>query len=227
MNYQKIYYNLIHQNKEYDCYTEKHHIIPRCIGGSDDKSNLVTLNAREHFVAHWLLTKIYIKNRKLKYAFIAMRGSKKTRKLKSWEFKRLKNESSQIGCSEETKKKISKANKGRIPWNLGIPSCNKGKTFGEHSKETKEKISIKLRGKKRKPHSEETKQKMRETRKLQICTPHSKESKEKISKSNIGRTAWNKGIPAWNKGIPHSEETKMKIRNSLSKRGNKMKVEAI
>jgi len=39
-------------------YTETHHIIPKSLGGSNAKDNLVKLTAREHFVAHWLLTKM-------------------------------------------------------------------------------------------------------------------------------------------------------------------------
>lgn len=39
-------------------YTEKHHIIPKSLGGSNSKDNLVRLTAREHFVCHWLLTKM-------------------------------------------------------------------------------------------------------------------------------------------------------------------------
>lgn len=41
-----------------DCYTEKHHIIPRSLGGDRSESNIVTLTAREHFVCHLLLTKM-------------------------------------------------------------------------------------------------------------------------------------------------------------------------
>ena len=41
-----------------DFYVEKHHIIPKSLGGIDDKNNLVTLTAREHFICHLLLTKI-------------------------------------------------------------------------------------------------------------------------------------------------------------------------
>jgi hypothetical protein len=39
-------------------YTERHHIRPRSLGGTDDADNLVDLTAREHFVCHWLLVKI-------------------------------------------------------------------------------------------------------------------------------------------------------------------------
>lgn len=49
-------------------YSEKHHIIPRCMGGSDDEDNLVRLTAREHYVAHLLLVKIYPACGKLIYA---------------------------------------------------------------------------------------------------------------------------------------------------------------
>jgi hypothetical protein len=53
-------------------YTEKHHIIPRCMGGSSEKSNLTKLTAKEHFICHKLLHKIYPDNEKLRYAFWAM-----------------------------------------------------------------------------------------------------------------------------------------------------------
>ena len=38
---------------------EEHHIIPKCCYGSNNKSNLVTLTCREHFIAHRLLPYIY------------------------------------------------------------------------------------------------------------------------------------------------------------------------
>jgi len=43
-------------------YTEKHHIIPRSLGGNNDKENIVYLTAREHYVCHLLLMKIYEDN---------------------------------------------------------------------------------------------------------------------------------------------------------------------
>lgn len=41
-----------------DGYVERHHIVPKSLGGSNRKDNLVKLTAREHFVCHWLLTKM-------------------------------------------------------------------------------------------------------------------------------------------------------------------------
>jgi len=63
MNYQKIYNSLIakaQQRKVLDAeYYEKHHIKPRCLGGDDTKDNLVSLTAREHFIAHLCLVKMF------------------------------------------------------------------------------------------------------------------------------------------------------------------------
>jgi len=74
MDYLKIYNNLIEKSKNrvLVCYTEKHHIVPKCIGGSDDISNLASLTPEEHFVAHQLLVKIYPHEKNLIYACVRM-----------------------------------------------------------------------------------------------------------------------------------------------------------
>lgn len=46
------------QSRTTNGYVERHHIIPKSLGGSDRKENLVSLTAREHFICHWLLTKM-------------------------------------------------------------------------------------------------------------------------------------------------------------------------
>jgi hypothetical protein len=67
MNYQKIYESLINKRRDNPAkgYTERHHILPRALGGSDDPTNLVVLSGREHWVAHLLLHKIHRKNQTL------------------------------------------------------------------------------------------------------------------------------------------------------------------
>jgi hypothetical protein len=57
-----------------DGYSERHHILPRALGGSDDPDNLVVLTYREHFLAHWLLTKFTTGNdqRKMLHALWSM-----------------------------------------------------------------------------------------------------------------------------------------------------------
>ena len=61
MNYTKHYFALIERSRQRkkDGYLEKHHIVPKCMGGTDEKSNLVLLTPEEHYVAHLLLVKIY------------------------------------------------------------------------------------------------------------------------------------------------------------------------
>ena len=80
MDYQKIYdaFILSRRSRELDSsiYYEQHHIIPLCIGGSDDKDNLIYLTAREHLFAHIVLTEIYPKEISIKYAVVAMCGFK-------------------------------------------------------------------------------------------------------------------------------------------------------
>lgn len=59
--YEKWYKNITESAKTriISDYTETHHILPKSLGGSDNSENLTSLTAREHFICHWLLTKIY------------------------------------------------------------------------------------------------------------------------------------------------------------------------
>lgn len=84
--YTKLYYKIINnaKNKTIDGYSEKHHIIPKSLNGTDDINNIVCLTAREHFICHRLLTKMTEgKNkRKMWHALrcFLRRGSKNPRK---------------------------------------------------------------------------------------------------------------------------------------------------
>jgi len=83
MNHHKVYEDIIQKAKNEnrsrsdDVYYEDHHIIPRCLGGSDEDKNRVLLTAREHFVCHKLLTYIYKGHFGLIYAFHRMCFSRK------------------------------------------------------------------------------------------------------------------------------------------------------
>lgn len=74
MNYQKTYNQIIERakNRQLEGYKEKHHIFPKCLGGSNEKENLVELTAREHFLCHMLLCEIYPNEIKLKHALFLM-----------------------------------------------------------------------------------------------------------------------------------------------------------
>jgi hypothetical protein len=134
-------------------YTEKHHIVPKSMGGSNAKENLAILTAREHFVCHLLLVKMTTGENKSKMAHaawrmccankqehgITARAYEKIRTAHSTLLKRkigvLSNRHGKPGpnlgkpMSAEAKAKSSatKLAKKIIPWNKGIPRTEKEK----------------------------------------------------------------------------------------------------
>lgn len=69
--YTTLYYKIINNRKSnpFNGYVEKHHIIPRSLGGSNKKENLVALSAREHFICHRLLVKMTTGHDKVKMSY--------------------------------------------------------------------------------------------------------------------------------------------------------------
>lgn len=64
MNYINVYNNIINNakfrgldKKMLHGYFEKHHIIPKCLGGKNKDTNYVLLTGREHVICHYLLWK--------------------------------------------------------------------------------------------------------------------------------------------------------------------------
>lgn len=116
MNYQKIYDSLIEKRKIFplekcgDGSIETHHIVPKCIGGNNRKSNKINLYAREHRFAHLLLYKIY-KNTELQYKFLYAvikmnfcNGKCQNRKeSKSFIYQRLREEVSKMNIKEKSR----------------------------------------------------------------------------------------------------------------------------
>ena len=61
MNYQMVYESLIERRRSQlpSGYSERHHVIPKSLGGDNSRENIVTLTAREHYFCHKLLARIY------------------------------------------------------------------------------------------------------------------------------------------------------------------------
>lgn len=83
MNYGRIYSELVAKAKprgldksQHEGYFEIHHIVPRCLGGSDEKDNLVMFTGREHFIAHLLLWKLNRDNAQLALTVHLMNGKR-------------------------------------------------------------------------------------------------------------------------------------------------------
>jgi hypothetical protein len=141
MNYQNIYNNLVQkaQSRELDGYVEKHHIVPKCMGGGNIESNIVRLSAKEHFIAHKLLVRIYPNTKGVWYALIAM-GRIVEFKSRIFESERQKAYAMRKGykMSEQSKKKMSLAKLGKTSnspdtqFKAGLVSWNAGKFGQEH-----------------------------------------------------------------------------------------------
>jgi hypothetical protein len=71
IRYNRIVHHFL-KNPPSECFCEKHHIVPRCLGGSDSKDNIVILPARAHFICHYMLHKAYPENSQLAHAFAMM-----------------------------------------------------------------------------------------------------------------------------------------------------------
>jgi hypothetical protein len=176
--YTSIYYQIIEnaRNKSIltDDYKERHHVVPKSLGGSNDPSNLVELTAREHFICHRLLVKMTTGDNKRKMAWAVRRmltgiNNYHKRHLpnsKKYEHIRIHTNREIQGWfhSEETKKHLSSVLKGR-----------------KFSKETIEKMSLARKGKKQPDHV------AHRLRTANLGKSMSTESKRKLSKSLTGR----------------------------------------
>lgn len=196
--YKKIYNSIIDNRKNNPIYKEneyceRHHIVPKCIGGTNDPSNLVNLRPREHYVCHLLLTKIYANDNiiyeKMLKAVIYMQCKTKTHgENRNIKFSSRLYEQMRINYSiayKENWKKLSEEAKqeyrNKVSKYHADVSGDKNPMFGHSVKEfmTEEEIqkwkktlSITNSGSKNgfygKHHSEETKQKIKEANKEYI-----------------------------------------------------------
>lgn len=170
MTYAEFIQNILDTRGRFACgdeYHERHHIKPKCMGGTNDEENLIDLFAREHFEAHRLLALENPNNNSLTYAWGCMSWEKNEYqdryKLSPEEY-----EEARIACA----KAISENAKKR----LANPENNP--MYGKH-------------------HTEESKAKMREAKLGVFVgenSPYygkhlSEETRKKISEANKGKNA--------------------------------------
>ena len=98
---------------------ERHHIIPQSLGGSNDKSNLVYLSCREHFLCHWLLVKMTEGEyyHKMVYALMGMRAENEHQERYQTIFTARVYEKYRIEHAEYHSKLMK--SKNLVPWNKG------------------------------------------------------------------------------------------------------------
>jgi hypothetical protein len=160
MNYFKIYgliickaFNEDRKKIKGSTYYEKHHILPKCMGGSNKKDNLILLTAREHFICHKLLVEMYPNDQKIFYAYYSMfrsgRNQERDYYISSKEYERMK-----IKLSNVVSARVSGENHPMYGIDRkGSKAPNFGKkgdkaTFWQHthSEETKIKMSLSQKG---------------------------------------------------------------------------------
>lgn len=160
ITYNKFIQNIIDTRGRFNCgdeYHERHHIIPRCLGGTNDENNLIDLFAREHFIAHKLLA---IENPNvdgLVYAWWCMSNmienrTSQTDVLTPEEYEEAKKVYSKLltgkPFTDEHRRKISDAIKGKRKHvteegHLAMVERNKNRIW---SKESREKLSKTISG---------------------------------------------------------------------------------
>jgi hypothetical protein len=205
MNKYTTWYNQITsaaQNRETEEYTEIHHILPRSLGGSDEATNLTKLTAREHFICHWLLTKMYPvgeEHWKMINAFRMMRAENPRQqryktKITSKVYANLKEEYSLIQSERVSGEdnpmygdKFYRSAEGKIRQQAAIT----GDKNGSKQEQARIKISESKKGKKRAPFSAKwranlSKAGSRENNSM-YGKQHSAETKQKMREKALGR----------------------------------------
>jgi hypothetical protein len=182
-------------------YTETHHIIPKCFGGTNDTINLVILTAKEHFICHLLLTKMVTGRQKYQMVhaarFLCKHPAHTEYKISSRSYEYLRKESAiaqqnkiitdefrqkmsniRIGkpLSDEHRKKIGDIHRGKVDSDDTRKKKSRSATGRRHTEESKLKMSI-----------------------IQSTIPHPKWSEETRAKmkdrpSQVGWVWWCNGV---------------------------------
>lgn len=189
-------------------YVEKHHILPRCLGGLDNKENLVNLYPEEHYLAHLLLCKIYPGNQKLLYAAMNMttgsmiNNGKRNNKAYGWLRRQyaesMSGDNNPARRNPDLQKEAAKKRIGQKrteETKARMSAAQKGRTL---TAEHRSKLSAAATS--RPPISDETRQKLKQRtpNKGMLGKTMSAETKAKMSAAQQGKTM--------------SEEAKAKMR---------------
>ena len=188
---------------------EKHHIHPRALGGDNSKNNIAYLTYREHFLAHWLLTKFTVgkANKSMLYALRKMQeksDKNDVRDVSSWQFE-LARKAGRAAAIENT------YSKGRTP-----------------SLETREKLRRAMLGKTNRKGQSPTAETRKKLRLAMLGKKNAKgvrRSKEFIKNLQL-RTLGNKyGIGNKNASGPRTKDfcdlIRLKSKGNTNAKGNK------
>jgi hypothetical protein len=207
------WYNLLIESRRHrvldtSIYFEKHHVIPKSLGGSNSSNNLIKLLPKEHFIAHLLLSKMFEDNlskRKMSYALWQMTyngtGNRyKINNSRTFAYMRKNMSETHSGENHHMYGKVGKLNP-----RFGV----------KHTEEVKKIIGEKS---KLKDYSEEYRKKLSDTSKERWSNP---EYKERLSNKHKGRSKseeHKKNISIANKGKHTGRNEKLAGENHYSKK---------
>ncbi len=154
MDYAAHYDRLIvrARGRNMEGYRERHHVLPRCMGGGNEPGNIVELTPEEHFVAHQLLVRIFPSVCGLTHAANLMAGRLGRNKTYGWLRRRLavimlgNTFSNGKPKSPEHRAKIGAAHSGRTHSREHRAKLSAVRTGRKLSKEHIEKVVLALRG---------------------------------------------------------------------------------
>lgn len=209
--YTKIYAQIIENRISFplpkNLYSERHHWLPKFAFGDND--SIVRLSAREHYICHWLLTKMVlvpdIKMRALyAHGMMSRKSMNQKRCYTSWQYDRARKSK-----SAATKLRDQLYPERNVFRKKGKENVNFGK---KHTDSTKRKMSARASGENNPAHGKKW---FTDGQKSILCNPdeapngfrsghshgsssfkgkkHSEKSKVKMRKARKGKAPWNKG----------------------------------
>lgn len=225
MNYAANYDRLIARarGRVLNSYRERHHVIPRCMAGTDDPSNIVDLTPEEHYVAHQLLVKMYPGDRLLAHAAMMMAARCTGNKAFGWLRRRHAKAIALVmrkPKSRETRARIAAAHRGKpksAAHRASMSAARLGKPKGPHAPETLAKLSASMRGKSRAPFSSAWRENLSlalRGNKNRVGIPHTPEVRAKIAAAHLGKKMSPEAIEkaaASHRGKKRSVETRARM----------------
>lgn len=210
MSYKEFIENILNTRGRFACgdeYHERHHIIPKCMGGTNNEDNLIDLFAREHFETHRLLALENPKEYGLQYAWWNMCNIKGNNRQGRYtpipdEYEEARRIHSKNISNMFLGKSKSAEHKQRLKESHADFSGENHPMYGKH-------------------HNDETRKKLSDIAKLRVGDKNPNYGKHSLRGRKLSEYTKNK-ISIANKGHEVSEKTRLAISESNKRRAKKV-----
>lgn len=201
-------------------YAERHHVIPRCLGGTNDRSNIVRLTPEEHFLIHLLLVKMHPGHAGLVSAvFLLSRSSEgktcRNNKIFGWLRREYAARKAGWKHSPDVRAIINQKNRGKVrtqDFKDGVAAFHTGR---KRPAQTGLKISESHKKRCRMP---EFREKMARIRTGAVVTEESKARMSAAQKGRVHSEETRAKMSAAHLGRKKSEETRQRMSEARKRR---------